>query len=67
MTGIAASGSIDIDLDAPGRRLGTIRLVHSDNRHAFAVVPVPIAVVGSGDGPGVMLSGGTHEIGRAHV
>ena len=60
MTGIAASGSIDIDLDAPGRRLGTIRLVHSDNRHAFAVVPVPIAVVGSGDGPGVMLSGGTH-------
>ena len=56
----APSGDIDIDLDAPGKRLGTIRLVHSDNRNAFSVVPVPIAVIGGGDGPGVMLSGGTH-------
>lgn len=54
------SGEIDIDLDAPGKRLGTIRLVHSDNRNSFAVVPVPIAVIANGDGPGVMLSGGTH-------
>jgi predicted deacylase len=60
MTGTAASGDIDIDLDRPGKRFGTIRLVHSDNRNAFSVVPVPIAVVVGGDGPGVMLSGGTH-------
>lgn len=60
MAATATPSLIDIDLDAPGKRFGTIRLVHSDNRHAFAVVPIPIAVIGSGDGPGVMLSGGTH-------
>jgi len=60
MTAKPPSSDIDIDLDAPGKRLGTIRLVHSDNRHAFAVIPVPIAVIANGDGPGVMLSGGTH-------
>lgn len=54
------SGDIDIDLDRPGKRFGTIRLVHSDNRNAFSVVPVPIAVIANGDGPGVMLSAGTH-------
>ena len=54
------SSDIDIDLDAPGKRLGTIKLVHSDNRHSFSVIPVPIAVIANGDGPGVMLSGGTH-------
>lgn len=54
------TSDIDIDLDAPGKRLGTIKLIHSDNRHSFAVIPVPIAVIANGDGPGVMLSGGTH-------
>lgn len=54
------SGDIDIDLDAPGKRMGTIRLAYPDNRGSFAVIPVPIAVIANGDGPGVMLSGGTH-------
>jgi predicted deacylase len=54
------SSDIDIDLDGPGKRFGTIRLVHSDNRNAFSIVPVPIAVIANGDGPGVMLSAGTH-------
>ncbi|HEV7263978.1 MAG TPA: succinylglutamate desuccinylase/aspartoacylase family protein [Falsiroseomonas sp.] len=51
----------DLDFDAPGRRLGAIRLVHSDDRHAFAVIPVPVAVVvGPRPGPTVFLSAGTH-------
>jgi predicted deacylase len=51
----------DIDLDAPGKRFGAVRLVHSDDRHAFAVIPVPVAVVvGSRPGPTVFLSAGTH-------
>ena len=54
------SGEIDIDLDGPGKRMGTIRLAYPDNRGSYAVIPVPIAVISNGDGPGVMLSGGTH-------
>lgn len=51
----------DIDLDAPGKRVGAVRLVHSDDRHAFAVIPVPVAVVvGDRPGPTVFLSAGTH-------
>lgn len=51
----------DIDLDAPGKRFGAVRLVHSDDRHAFAVIPVPVAVVvGPRPGPTVFLSAGTH-------
>ena len=51
----------DIDLDAPGKRIGSVRLVHSDDRHAFAVIPVPVAVVvGPRPGPTVFLSAGTH-------
>jgi len=58
--GAAARSEIDIDLDLPGKRLGTIGLVHSDDRHAFSRIPVPIAAIVGGDGPGVMLSAGTH-------
>ena len=58
--GAAARSEIGIDLDLPGKRLGTIGLVHSDDRHAFSRIPVPIAAIVGGDGPGVMLSAGTH-------
>ena len=58
--GAAARSEIDIDLDLPGKRLGTIGLVHSDDRHAFSRIPVPIAAIVGGDGPGAMLSAGTH-------
>jgi len=62
--GAAARSEIDIDLDLPGKRLGTIGLVHSDDRHAFSRIPVPIAAIVGGDGPGVMLSAGTHSTKR---
>ncbi len=51
----------DIDLDSPGHRTGHVRLVHSDDRHAFAVIPVPIAVLaGETPGPTAFLSAGNH-------
>lgn len=49
-----------IDLDADGRHSGFLRLHHSDNEHAASVIPVPIAVIANGDGPTVLVGGGTH-------
>ncbi|WP_144186934.1 M14 family metallopeptidase [Elioraea rosea] len=50
----------DIDLDARGRQIGALRLVHSDDRHAFGHVPVPIAVLAGTSGPTVLLAAGNH-------
>ena len=51
----------EIDFDTPGFRTGYVRLSHSDDRHAFSVIPVPVAVlVGGQPGPTMFLSGGTH-------
>jgi hypothetical protein len=50
----------DIDLSARGRHIGAVRLVHSDDRHAFGHVPIPIAVLVGGPGPSVLLVAGNH-------
>ena len=50
----------DIDYDKTGRQLGYLRLIHSDNRHAFSVIPVPIAVIANGKGPTILLTAGNH-------
>ncbi len=50
----------DVDFDRPGKQLGYLRLIHSDNRHAFSVVPVPLAVIANGNGPTVLLTAGNH-------
>lgn len=55
-----ASVSCDVDLEGDGKRIGALQLVYSDNRHAFGVVPVPIAVIANGEGPTVIISGGCH-------
>jgi predicted deacylase len=50
-----------VDLSAPGRNLGYLRLPHSVHRSAYGVIPIPIAsVVGEGDGPTVFVMGGNH-------
>lgn len=49
-----------IDLDAPGKRIGHLRLSWSDNEHAYGVIPVPIAVIRGGDGPTALVSAGVH-------
>lgn len=49
-----------IDLAEPGKRIGHLELVWSDNVHAYGIVPVPIAVVSSGPGPAVLVTAGVH-------
>lgn len=54
-----------IVLGSPGSRAaakqyGYGRVVHSDNIHDNAVIPVPVVVISSGDGPTVLLVAGTH-------
>ena len=50
----------DVDLESPGKRTGYLRLIHSDNDYAASIIPIPIAVIANGDGPGVVLCAGTH-------
>ena len=50
----------DVDLDAPGRRLGTVNVPAASTRSAYRAIPVPILVVRGGDGPTVLLTAGTH-------
>jgi predicted deacylase len=56
MTRIACS----IPLDAPGLQIGHLAVPFSDDAHAYGVIPVPIAVLGNGDGPTVLLAAGVH-------
>ena len=52
--------SISIDLDAPGKRIGHLELVWSDDEHAYGVIPVPIAVIANGNGPSAVVTAGVH-------
>ena len=49
-----------IDLEAPGRRVGWLEVRHSDNRHAYGIIPVPIACIGNGRGPTALVTAGNH-------
>jgi len=49
-----------IDLEAPGRRVGRLEVRHSDNRHAYGIIPVPIACMGDGRGPTALVTAGNH-------
>ncbi len=50
----------DIDLDGAGRQLGHVFIPHSPHDDAWGAVAIPIAVIGNGDGPTVLLTGGNH-------
>jgi len=52
--------STDLDFERPGKQISYLRLVHSDDRHSFGVIPVPIACLSNGKGPTVFLSAGNH-------
>jgi len=49
-----------IDLEAPGKRIGHLELVWSDDEHAYGVIPVPIAVIAGGGDPSVLVTAGVH-------
>ncbi len=50
----------DIDLDAPGKRVGHVRLPYSSHESAYGWIPIPIAVIRGGEGPSVLLTAGNH-------
>ncbi len=52
--------SCGLDLDSPGKRIGCIDLHHSDEAHAFGVIPLPLAVIKGGQGPTLLLMAGNH-------
>ncbi|MFJ4210518.1 succinylglutamate desuccinylase/aspartoacylase family protein [Paenarthrobacter sp. NPDC089675] len=49
-----------IDFAAVGKQFGHLEIEHSDNENDAAVIPSPLAVIGGGDGPTVLLIAGTH-------
>ncbi len=56
MTQITAT----VDFGADGKQIGWLRVPHSVTRSAYGTLPVPIAIIGNGTGPRVMLSAGNH-------
>jgi predicted deacylase len=52
--------AFSIDLAAPGKRLGFLRLSWSDDERAYGIIPVPIAVIRGGDGPTALVTAGVH-------
>ncbi|MEO6624472.1 MAG: succinylglutamate desuccinylase/aspartoacylase family protein [Burkholderiaceae bacterium] len=50
----------DIDLDAPGKRLGHVRVPWSSHESAYGWIPVPLGVIRGGPGPDVLLTAGNH-------
>lgn len=50
----------EIVLDAPGKRHGFLRLMHSSHESAYGWIPIPIAVIANGAGPSVLLVAGNH-------
>ena len=49
-----------IDLDGPGRCIGDLMLRWSDNANPLGYHPIPIISIRGGDGPVVLIIGGTH-------
>lgn len=60
MTAKASPVRADIDLDAPGKRFGHIRVPHSTHESAYGWIAIPIAVIRGGAGPDVLLTAGNH-------
>jgi len=56
----ASPVNVDIDLRATGRQFGHIRVPHSSHESAYGWIAIPIAVIGDGRGPSVLLTAGNH-------
>jgi predicted deacylase len=50
----------DIDLSAPGKASGFVRIPHSVQRSAYGWIPVPITCIQNGEGPSVLMMAGNH-------
>jgi predicted deacylase len=52
--------SATVDFEADGIQLGALKVPHSVHRSAYGHIAIPIAVLKSGNGPTVLLTGGVH-------
>lgn len=50
----------EVDFDRDGKQTGFLRLPYSVHRSAYGWIPIPIAAIGNGDGPRVLLMAGNH-------
>lgn len=50
----------EIDFERPGKQIGYLRLPHSVHRSAYGWQPIPVATIGNGDGPEVLVMAGNH-------
>ncbi len=55
-----ASAWSELDLNAPGRQIGSIRVEHSVHRSAYGAIALPFAVFANGQGPTILLMAGSH-------
>ncbi len=51
---------LTIDLDEPGRSVGDLMVRWSDNTNPLGCHPIPVISIKGGDGPRVLIIGGTH-------
>lgn len=58
--GVPSSAFLTVDLEQPGRQVGFLCIPHSPHDDAWGVTQVPIAVIGTGTGPTVLIEGGNH-------
>src|SRR5579875_2880790 len=50
----------EVDFDKPGAQYGYLRLFHSVHSSAYGFIPIPIVVLGHGEGPTALFISGTH-------
>lgn len=50
----------EVDFDAQGKQAGYLRVPHSVHRSAYGWIPVPVICLKNGDGPTLVMTGGTH-------
>jgi predicted deacylase len=60
VSGKTTALSVDIDLQALGKRTGHVRLPFSSHESAYGWLALPVAVVCGGQGPSVLLTAGNH-------
>ena len=52
--------SSDVDVEAPGKHSGYLRIPHSVHRSAYGWLPMPVVSIRNHDGPQVLLMAGNH-------
>lgn len=58
--GTSPTARLELDLERPGKTFGHIALAQSTNVSGWGELHIPIVGINSGEGPTVLLCGGTH-------